>query len=91
MTTNPLALRRTTSFEHFSGPLYGTPEWCDWRNNTMERQDIEWTTDGKGGAFLRHRQDYSVALTRELETKAERDRQAFNHRQRYPAGMNAAA
>lgn len=84
MTTNPLQIRRQERPQAVAGPAYGTQEWCDWRNQTMTRTDIEWVLDGRGGAYLRDVPAASAARTRELQANAERDRRDYNHRQRYP-------
>lgn len=53
-------------------------------NARLTRNDVEWFVDAGGNIRLRDRPSWSAARTRELEDQAERDRQQFKHRQRYP-------
>lgn len=52
-------------------------------NANLQRDDIEWVVAG-GSLKLQDKPSWSQRRTRELEIAAERSRQQFNHRQRYP-------
>lgn len=73
------------------GPRYGTQDWCDWRNSTMERNDIEWALDGKGGAYLRDRADWTAHHTKELARSAEEERRRWIWRHRNPQALTGDA
>lgn len=84
MTSNPLANRRAAPRETYAGLTFGTAAWCEDRNRTMARKDIEWVPDEKGGAYLRDKPSVSAARMEEGKRAAERERREYNHRQKYP-------
>lgn len=86
---NPLFDKRFDERVTFSGPVYGTQEWCDWRNTMMVRTDIEWVTDGKGGCYLRDRAEWTAQHTRDLAKAAEKDRRDWAWRQSHPVSEAA--
>jgi hypothetical protein len=64
---------------------------CDAYNSREKGNPaVEWVVGADKALHLQNVQS-PHGLKKQLEAKAERDRQEFNHRQRYPAGMNAAA
>lgn len=50
----------------------------------MVRRDIEWVLDGKGGAYLRDREDWSREHRREISKAADKDRADWLWRQQHP-------
>lgn len=85
MTTNPLALRRSNGGDRpFHGPTYGTQEWCDWRNQTMARNDIEWVLDGHGACYLRDIPAFTQHHTKALARSAEQERRKWIWRHNNP-------
>lgn len=56
-------------------PLYGTPEWAAWRNATMGREDVMWSTDGAGGAYLHDRPQWTARRTNAVKAAHEAERE----------------
>ena len=79
-TKNPLTLARPV----ISGHAYGTQAWCDWRNDQMSRNDCEWVLDGRGGCYLRDRNGWTEAHTRQMAEDRERQRERWIDRHRRP-------
>ena len=81
MTSNAILDRSSGALGYQpDGPRYGTQEWCDWRNATMPREDIEWVV-GKNGCFLQDRQSWSEARRKEIERDHEHQRQIWMRNQ----------
>ena len=70
---------------------YGTQEWCDWRNSTRTRNDLEWVIDGRGGAYLRDVAGWASAHTRTLAQAAEKERHRWIWRHNNPQSVTGAA
>lgn len=58
--------------------------WCDDRNRSMERADLEWAVDESGGTYLRTRPEWSLANLRAEDARKEAERKRFNWRQAHP-------
>lgn len=84
MTNNPLARRRAEPDAYDAPPAMSAQQWCDQRNASMHRDDIEWFVTHDGQTALRDRADWQAAHTRDLARKAEADRRDWMHRQNYP-------
>jgi len=82
---------QTTTTRQYSGPIYGTQEWCDWRNDGMARNDIEWVLDGKGGAYLRDIPAFTEHHTKELARAAEQERRKWIWRHNNPDKVTGGA
>lgn len=80
MGDNPLMNVRPR--EPYHGVRFGTQEWCDVRNATMHRDDIEWVCDGKGGAFLRDKPEWTRKHTQEMKRAYDDDRARWKAAQR---------
>lgn len=81
MTGNRLINRRE---EFDAPPTISAQQWCDQRNASMHRDDIEWFVTHDGQTALRDRADWQAKRTREMAIAAESERRQFNHRQNYP-------
>ena len=57
---------------------------ADRYNQMRSRTDCEWIDTPDGGVALAQTRGWTQAYTKHLASKAERDRQQFNHRQNYP-------
>lgn len=69
----------------YGQPCVGTDRqgWCNWRNEQLEDPTVEWIVV-EGGVKLVTKQSAIDERIKADAAKAERERQRFNHRQRYP-------
>jgi len=79
MTGNRLSGAATQ--QTYTGPTYGTQEWCNWRNATMHRDDIEWALDHTGRAYLRDKPEWSAKHTRDRQAAYQADRERWKRAQ----------
>lgn len=61
-----------------------TLRMCAAYNASRTRDDTVWIVTPSGDLVLTDRPEWTAKRTKELAEAAERDRQQFNHRQRYP-------
>lgn len=63
---------------------YGTQAWCDWRNSQMQRRDVEWVIDGRGGCYLRDHPGWAESHGRALKAKQEDEQRRYMRAMRNP-------
>lgn len=56
-------------------------------NANLKRDDIEWAVSEQGTPYLRDKPSWSANRTRELEAKAERDRQEWKRAQQQAGNL----
>lgn len=84
MTTNPLARCREAPDAYAPPPAMSAQQWCDQRNASMPRHDIEWFVTHDDQTALRDKISWQAGHTKQLARKAEVERRDWIHRQNYP-------
>lgn len=57
--------------------------WCDFRNQSMPRQDIEWFIDANGNCRLRDKDSWSRANSTMAVERQEAERREWKKAQRH--------